>query len=378
MALKRPWIVDTTLRDGEQTPGVAFTDSERRNIALRIARIGIPEIEAGTPAMGIREVTSIREIVAMQLGPRITSWCRAHHADLDNAIKAGSDAVHLSLPVSLIQMEAFEKTPAWVRNSLTACVTRAQNAFSFVSVGLQDASRADIMFLTELTAQAKELGAHRVRLADTVGCWTPFDVVEVVTTLRRTVPDIEIGFHGHNDLGMATANALAALRAGADSVDATITGLGERAGNTALEEIVAACWISSGTDCGIDSSGIEDLCHFVSHCAGRSIPPNKPIIGTAISQHESGIHCHGLLADIRAYQAFPPERFGNMPAQIVVGKHSGKAGLLHVLNRHGMGIPSNELTSLLERIRETSILLKRSLRMDEIQSLCVTKQGEFS
>lgn len=376
--MKRPWIVDSTLRDGEQMPGVAFSDSERREIAIRMARVGIPEIEAGTPAMGSREIESIREIVAMKLGPRISVWCRALDTDLDSAARTGADAVHLSLPVSTVHMEAFQKTPEWVGERLVAGVARARSAFSYISVGLQDASRADREYLIAVTALAKECGADRVRLADTVGCWTPFDVMAAVTMLRNEVPGMAIGFHGHNDLGMATANALAAIRAGADSVDATITGLGERAGNTALEEIVAACLICNGMDCGIDTTGINELCHFVAHCAGRSIPSNKPIIGSAISQHESGIHCRGILRNAYAYQAFSPELFGNTAAQIVVGKHSGKTGLLHAMSQYGVAISSGEVPSLLERIREMSIHVKRSLHMDEIQSLRFTKQGEYS
>ncbi len=364
-----PWIVDTTLRDGEQAAGVAFTDAERCEIAARLAQLGAPEIEIGSPAMGAREIASMRAIVSMKLGPRLTAWCRAIESDLRLAASTGVDAAHISLPASDVHIAAFGKSVAWVRESLARCVTYALCQFNYVSVGLQDASRAKFPFLLQLAVLARDAGAHRVRLADTVGIWTPSDVQTVLRRLKEAVPGIEIGFHGHNDLGMAAANALAAIEAGADSIDVTVNGLGERAGNTALEEIVAACTIRLGLDMGIDLARIADLCRYVARASRKPIPSNKPIVGAAVALQESGIHCRGMLADPRAYQPFDPETFGNKASGIVIGKHTGKAALVHVMRGRGVALDTREIPALIERVRETSSLAKRNLRAEEIEAL---------
>ena len=211
-----------------------FRGSDKLAIARLLAETGVPEIEVGTPAMGSEEIASIRAVVALRLGCRLTAWCRAKREDLDAAAASGVDGVHFSLPTSAIHLRALQKTQGWVIDQIGLLGELARPRFPLVSFGAQDASRASPSFLARCLRAARQAGADRFRLADTVGVWNPFQVQAVVQSLAGHAGRVTIGFHGHNDLGMATANALAAVMAGAGSIDVTVNGLGERAGNTAV------------------------------------------------------------------------------------------------------------------------------------------------
>ncbi len=343
-------LVDTTLRDGEQTPGVAFSARRKQQLATMLAEAGVPELEVGTPAMGADEVRVIRGIVRQGLPCRVTAWCRATAGDLDAAAAAGVSAVHISVPTSQIHLQVLAKDYSWLFGQLERIVGRALRVFDFVSVGAQDASRSDPALLVELAQVVAALGAQRLRLADTVGVWSPQLTASTVAAVREAVPGIAVGIHAHNDLGMATANTVAAVAAGATSADVTVLGIGERAGNAALEEVVMALRHIHGIDLDIRTSQLSQLARFVAKTTGHRIACNKPIVGKNAFRHESGLHVHGMVRDRTAYQAFAAEEVG-ATSRMVLGRHTGTGSLQHALARWGVPAPAATTARWSRRLR---------------------------
>lgn len=343
-------INDTTLRDGEQTAGVAFTADEKCTIARALARAGVPEMEIGIPTMGEAEIEVIQDIASQHLSSQLMVWARMVDADLDAALRCPVDIVHLSLPVSDLQLESkLRRSREWVLAQIVPHVGRALDAGVDVSVGMEDASRADIDFLCRVAEEAQRAGARRVRFADTLGMLDPFGTWTMVSRLRRAV-DIEIEMHAHNDLGLATANTLAAFRAGATHANTTVNGLGERAGNAPLEEVVMAMRHIHGADAGITTQSLVQISHLVERASGRRIAANKSIVGSDVFTHESGIHVDGLIKNPRNYQSFDPAELGRSH-RMVLGKHSGSHAVLAAYAQLGMYPSVPEVAQIIERIR---------------------------
>ncbi|GLS32005.1 homocitrate synthase NifV [Mesorhizobium albiziae] len=375
---RQVFLNDTTLRDGEQAPGVAFTAAEKLELAESLAAAGVPEIEIGTPVMGTDEIEAIRAAVARRLPVRLTAWCRMTSQDLDAAIETGVSAVNLSLPASDIQLAAklgIDRGAAL--QVIEHMVGRAAARGLFVAVGCEDASRAERDHLTRVIQTAAGAGARRVRLADTVGVLDPFSTFELVARLATTSP-IDLEFHAHNDLGLATANTLAAIRGGASHVSVTVGGLGERAGNAALEEVAAALTVLDGVDTGINLTALPDLAAQVARAARRSTAAIKPVVGSDVFTHESGIHVAGLLKDSRTYQGLDPAMVGRR-RRIVIGKHSGATAIAHVLSENGREVDPDLAAAMVARVRrkaaETKSTVTAAQLVDLYDGLCSASAG---
>jgi len=363
------WIVDTTLRDGEQAPGVVFNTEEKLEIASMLAQTGVDEIEAGIPAMGDIACKEIRKMVDLKLPCTLSSWCRAKKEDIELAATCNTPGVHISFPTSSILLKTFDKSEAWVLSALEELVLFARARFNQVTVGAQDATRTDVRFLKTFAEQAHNYGAHRIRLADTVGIVSPSVVIRTIKSLLKTIPDLSIEFHGHNDLGMATANAVSAVDAGANSLSVTVNGLGERAGNAPLEEVSMALFEVGEYNGNIKLSNLTMLCQMVAKASGQDIATSKPITGKNVFCHESGIHCSGLLKNPLSYQLFDPKIVGKNKPEYIIGYHSGRAGIRHILSEQGIAVNKNEAGRLLVLVRRKAHIRKSSLSVDELEAL---------
>jgi homocitrate synthase NifV len=360
---------DTTLRDGEQAPGVVFSLADKLRIAAALADLGIDEAEVGSPAMGAEELGGLRVLTAQGYAMRLSCWCRALEEDVYYAAKAGVRIVNVSFPVSDVLLHAMDRCRDWVLHHLDDVLPFALRAGCAVSVGLQDAARAEPEYLDRVARRIAELGAFRVRVSDTVGILNPFSAAALVARIKAAAPSLSVSFHAHNDLGMAVANTLAAAQAGADTLDCTVNGLGERAGNCALEELLFALKYSSGAALTWTPQKLIDLCALVSAASGRPISPDHPVTGEMALRHESGIHVRSLLKDPLSYAAYPPSAIGKTQHAYALGKHSGAAGVKEFFSSHGISLRYDEVRDLTEAVRSEARRLKRDLDEHEVLEL---------
>ena len=362
-------IDDTTLRDGEQTAGVVFSKREKIAIARMLDSIGVGEIECGIPAMGAEEQAGIRSLVDLGLNARLITWNRALVPEIEASIACGVQAVDISLSVSdQMIVHKLRKDRAAVKEQLKVALGFAKSHGLYVSVGGEDASRADLSFLVELMEVTRSLGGDRFRFCDTLGIMDPFTMFDKVTFLRQAVPEVDIEVHTHNDLGMATANAIAGIRAGARFVNTTINGLGERAGNAALEEVVMGLKHACGMETGIDTHRFREMSLFVAKASHRPLPVSKPVTGERVFAHESGLHADGVIKDPRNYEGFDPAEVG-LVRSIVVGKHSGTSGLIERYRSMGITINRTQAEPLLVQTRAMSCKRKRDLSNCELMAI---------
>jgi len=353
-------IVDTTLRDGEQTAGVVFANSEKLHIAKMLDMIGVDQIEAGIPVMGGDEKKVIKEIVDAGLRASIMGWNRAVVSDVQHSIDCGCDAVAISISTSDIHIEnKLKSTREKVIESMSRACEFAKKHNLYVSVNAEDASRTDPDYLIQFGRAAKNAGADRLRFCDTIGFMDPFGTYEKIKWLIEEV-GLDIEMHMHDDFGLATANTLAGIRAGATYAGVTVVGLGERAGNAAMEEVVMALKYLSHIDLNFKTEMFRELALYVSRAAGRELPAWKAIVGSNMFAHESGIHADGALKDPRTYEIITPEEVG-LERQIVIGKHSGTASIKAKFGEYGIHLEEEEAAAILEKVRALTVELKRPL-----------------
>lgn len=361
-------IVDTTLRDGEQTAGVVFSNQEKVQIARYLNDIGIDQIEAGIPVMGGFEKDCIKEIVRMGLKSSIMAWNRAVIADIKESIECGVDAVAISISTSDIHIQyKLLTTREDVLQRMSDAVKFAKDNGLYVSVNAEDASRSNMEYLTEFALIAKHAGADRLRFCDTVGTLNPLTTFRYIRTLKDAV-GLDIEMHTHNDFGMAGANSLAGIYAGANYVGVTVNGLGERAGNSCLQEIIMSMKYLMNIDINYNTAIFREVAQYVAEASGRPLPVNKPIVGANIFAHESGIHGDGVLKNPLNYEVFKPEEVGLL-RQIVIGKHSGSAAIKAKFMEYEIDLNEQDAQGILTRVRQMSIDKKRSLFDKEI--MCI-------
>ena len=362
-------IVDTTLRDGEQTAGVVFANEEKVLIAEMLSDLGVDQLEVGIPTMGGDEKEAIKEIVKRNNGKTsIMAWNRAVIKDIEESIDCGEDSVAISISVSDIHIKHKLKTSRdWVLENMVKSVEFAKKNGLYVSVNGEDASRADKDFLIEFINTAKQAGADRFRYCDTVGIMEPFTIKQDIQDIyENTKFDIEM--HTHNDFGMATANAVAGIMGGASHVGVTVNGFGERAGNAALEEVLMTLMYVYGYKGNIDTKMFREVSEYVSRASGRILPKWKAIVGDNMFAHESGIHADGAIKNPKNYEAFDPDVVG-LQRQIVIGKHSGKAGIINKFKEYNIILNDEEAQGVLELVRAASVRLKRTLFDKELVKL---------
>lgn len=358
-------IEDTTLREGEQAPGVAFSVEQKVQIAQLLVEMGIHSLEVGTPIMGGTEANAIKAILRQNFPAKIIGWNRARKEDINASLHCGLNSIHIGLPSSDYHItQKFSKSREWVIETMQELIAYAKSNNLWVSVSAEDAGRADLNFLVEYAKAAKSAGADRIRFSDTVGVLNPLTTYYRVKRLVSEV-DLPIQLHMHNDFGLATANTLAGVYAGAENVQVTVNGLGDRAGIAPLEEVVMCLKYHFKQSLSIDTTKLFELCDYVSKASNRPIPYNKAIIGRSMFEHESGIHVDGLLKAEKSFESISPQEVGRK-RQFVVGKHSGRSAIKCFLEMNSIYIEPDKLSLITKIVREESIKLGRNMSVEEL------------
>lgn len=349
-------IEDTTLREGEQMARVVFSETQKRQILEGLQDLRVPYAEIGIPVMGESEVRDLLGFIRDFKDPMLISWNRGKRTDLEYSARAGFRGVHIGIPTSEIHLSSqLKKDENWVLDTACEMVEFCkQEGMTLISVSAIDMSRTRIDFLKSYAKTLERVGATRLRLSDTIGILTPEKTREVVLAIR-SVSNIPLQMHMHNDFGLSLANILAAVGAGAEQVQVTINGMGERNGITALHQAVVALELLCDCDTGVNMKALLPLAQRVSEFTGFPIANNEPIIGRGAFSHESGIHVDGMLKLQDSFQPFDPELVGRRH-EFVLGKHSGSASVQWFLREQGTEVSREDAAELLPYIRELAVI----------------------
>lgn len=351
-------IFDTTLRDGEQSPGCSMHLKDKLDMAEALESLGVDVIEVGFPASSSEDFASCVAVSKILKRASIAALCRCNKEDIKKAYASIKDALKPRLHVFIATSDIHLKSKLHITQS--ECIqlidehTRyAKSLTDDIEFSFEDASRTDIEFLIKCSKTAVNAGATTINFPDTVGYKIPSEMREMISEIKKHLPsNIIISTHCHNDLGLATANTLAAIEAGANQVECTINGIGERAGNAAIEEVIMALKIKKySVSHNIDISKIYKTSRLLSSITGRKIHPNKPIVGSSVYIHESGIHQHGILQDKATYQIINPEEVGVFENNIVLGKHSGKHAFIDLISNMGYVLDKNDIAFYFEKYK---------------------------
>jgi len=365
LANKQIMLVDTTLRDGEQTAGVVFSNNEKVRIAQMLDSLGVHQLEVGIPVMGGDEKEAIKAIVDLGLDASIMAWNRANISDIKESLDCGCDALAISISTSDIHItHKLQTSREWVLDNMSKACEFAKSHNKYVSVNAEDASRSDIEFLIKFALRAKECGADRLRFCDTVGILEPFLTLDIIKELI-TATGMDIEMHTHNDFGMATANSLAGVKGGACMIGVTVNGLGERAGNAVLAEVAMSLKYLYNIDVNVKPRELREISEYVALASGRALPVCKPIVGTNMFAHESGIHADGVIKHPSTYEVFQPEEVG-LERQIIIGKHSGSRSIVLKFQEYGISLSDSEAAEMLPMVRAAAVDLKRILFDKEV------------
>ncbi len=356
-------IFDTTLRDGEQSPGCSMNANEKMEMALQLEKLGVDVIEAGFAIASPGDLKSIQAIAEKVRDSAVCSLARAVEKDIDAAWegvrKAASPYIHLFLATSPVHMQyKLRMSPEQVLERTTAMVAYAKKYCPEIEFSAEDAGRSELPFLASVVDAAIRAGATVINIPDTVGYLSPMEITERLTWLREHVPALDgvvLSVHNHNDLGQAVANSLAAVKAGATQVECTVNGIGERAGNAALEEIVMGIHTRTGfydAETRINTRQIYRTSRLLQSITGVAVPPNKAVVGGNAFAHESGIHQHGVLAERTTYEIMTPESIGVPENLMVLGKHSGRHAFENRMEYLGYKLTSEQLNEAFNRFKE--------------------------
>ncbi len=344
-------IFDTTLRDGEQTPGIALSIEDKVMIAEALGDMGVDVIEAGFPTTSVGEREAVKKIASLGLESHVCGLARSNKKDIDHAIDCGVDYVHTFIATSDLHLKhKLKMSREEVLDKAMEAVEYAKSHGVVVEFSCEDATRTDLEFLKEVHRAVQEAGADKINVPDTVGVISPPAMEYLIGELKK-VTEVPVSVHCHDDFGLAVSNSLAAVRAGAEQIHVCVNGLGERSGNAALEEVVLGLMAFFNIHTNLLLKKMGPVSKLVSRISGFPIPDNKAIVGSNAFAHESGIHVHGVLGDPSTYEAFGPELVG-MQRAIVMGKHTGAHSVRKKLKEYGIEMSEEHLNVVVDKIKK--------------------------